>query len=266
MKNKSKTTQKNNLDQFYTKENIAIECIKLLNLLLYDNIIEPSAGKGAFSKNIKHTNLIALDIDPKYNNIIKQNWLTYIPEKYNSVLIIGNPPFGIRNKVTNKFINKALMIPGVKTIAFILPDVFNKHTMQKIFPKEWRLIKIYKLPKDSFILDDQAYHVPCTFFIWDKSSGEDLRFNPDLYKECRDFKFCEKIEADFFIMGASPHVIKNIKDVTKNNRGYYIKCKVNKEQVSNKFKEKKWIGHSSVNGGANWFTKPEIIKGYGEII
>lgn len=63
------------LDQFYTPPKEAKRLISLLNLNLYDTIIEPSAGTGSFSLNIKHPNVIAYDIDPKHKSIKKQDYL-----------------------------------------------------------------------------------------------------------------------------------------------------------------------------------------------
>ena len=50
--------KKNKNDKFYTKENIAIDLIKLLDLSRFKTVIECSAGNGSFSNNIKHDNLI----------------------------------------------------------------------------------------------------------------------------------------------------------------------------------------------------------------
>ena len=46
--------KKHKNDKFYTKNNIAIELINLIDLSNYDCVIEPSAGNGSFSKNINH--------------------------------------------------------------------------------------------------------------------------------------------------------------------------------------------------------------------
>jgi hypothetical protein len=74
------------IDKFYTKKNIASLCIDYVNkyLNISDNsiIIEPSAGNGSFSNilNKIYKNVISYDIDPGingdgYNNIIKQDYL-----------------------------------------------------------------------------------------------------------------------------------------------------------------------------------------------
>ena len=256
-------SKKEKLDKFYTKKSVAINCIKHLRLSDYDLIIEPAAGSGSFSKNIKHNSLIALDLEPESSEIIKMDWFDYKPHfNYKNILVIGNPPFGLRNKLSKAFIKHSINI-GAQTIAMILPDVYKKHTLQKIFPKEWRLKKIIQLPENSFEINGKEYHVPCSFFIFDKSNGINLMFDENLYLECEDFEWSNKADADWFVMGASPKTVKRVDEVDPNNRGYYIKAtNISKELLKKRFEETYWEGNSSANGGVSWFTKPEIIKAY----
>lgn len=254
------------LDKFYTKESVAIDLIKYLDLEKYDLIIEPSAGGGSFSRNLPKDKLIALDINPESPEIIEKDWFSYeIDRNKKNVLLIGNPPFGNRNNLSKGFISHALLYNNVDTIAFVLPNVFKKHTNQNIFPENWRLAKIVDLPVDSFLLEGVDYNVPCSFFIWTKNAGiNDFSFNEELYKEHPDFSFVKKEEADFFILGASPKRIKNINDVESTNRGYYIKSNISIERLKSYFENINWseYGNSSANGGVSWYSKPELIKVY----
>lgn len=143
--------------------------------------------------------------------------------------------------------------------------MYDKYTLQSVFPKEYRLKDRYVLPRDAFMVEEKEFHIPCTFYVWDKSDGEDLRFNVDLYKT-EDFQFINKTQAtevDFFILGASPNVIKEISEVTTTNRGYYVRPKLKtKEYLIKRFKETKFEALSCVNGGVSWRTKPEIVCSY----
>ena len=255
--------KKNKNDKFYTKENIAIDLIKLLDLSRFKTVIECSAGNGSFSNNTRHDNLIALDIEPENDNIIKMDWFNY-NESHEDLLIISNPPFGIRNNLSKAFIRHSIKL-GAKTIAFILPNVYNKYTLQSVFPKEYKLSTITPLPKNSFSLDGEDYDIPCSFYIWDKESDVDLRFNIDLYKT-GDFEFVPKKLADescIFILGASINTVKSILNVEDSNRGYYIKPKEKtKLELINIFSKLKYSSNSCVNGKVAWMTKPEIIKSY----
>ena len=140
-------SKKQNLDKFYTKKEVIEECIKYIDFNSYDFVIEPYAGNGAFYYKIKHPNKIGLDIQPESPDIVCMDWFKYnIPTTYKKVLIIGNPPFGVRNKLSKMFLEHSSSFNNVFTIAFILPDVYNKHTLQKHVPKCYRLKHIIKLP------------------------------------------------------------------------------------------------------------------------
>ncbi len=257
-------SKKKTLDKFYTKESVAIQCIKHLRLTDYDTIVEPSAGSGVFSNNILHDNLIAIDLEPEHESITKQDWFEFQPkEDKGKTLIIGNPPFGLRNKLSKAFIEKSISFSSVQTIAMILPNVYKKYTLQSIFPKEWRLKKIVCLPENAFTIDGKEYHVPCSFFIFDKSEGTNLMFNKEKYSKCEDFEWSNSKDADWFVMGASPSTVKSINEVQPTNRGYYIKSTgISKEELKIKLENTYWDGNSSANGGVSWLTKPEIIKSY----
>ena len=247
-------------DKFYTPIETSIKCISKINLSNYDLIIEPSAGNGSFTNNINHNNLISLDLYPENNNIIKQDWLKYkIPTKYKNVLIIGNPPFGISNKLSKQFITHALGFYNVKTIGFILPNVYKKHTNQKILNKYWRIKDIIEI-ENTFIKDKKNIKIPCSFFIFDKSQGKDLRFKPEKYKNIKDFEFSNKDDFDIFVFGSSPKKI--IKNPKPNNRGYYIKSKIGLDNLINNLKNINWEGNSCANGGVYWLTKPEFCYNY----
>ena len=199
-----------NSDKFYTKESIAKTLVDILDFNEYDFIIEPSAGSGSFSKLLPKDKSIALDLFPENDEILQGDWFEYkVDPKYKSVLIIGNPPFGKSNILSSQFIKHSTSFNNVETVAFILPDVYNKHTLQKYIPKEYKIIKIVKLPRNAFTLSGNTHHVPCSFFIMKKNSNEkDLRQNPN--KRSRDFDFSNKADYDFFIFGAAPKKIIDV--------------------------------------------------------
>ena len=264
-------SKKTDFDKFYTKDSIAKMCIDIIDFSIYDFVIEPSAGNGSFLSQIPHANKIGIDINPECDDILKMSWFDYvIPNSFSKVLIIGNPPFGIRNNLSKKFIKHSVSFSNVYTIAFVLPNVYNKHTMQRVIPKEYRIKTTLPLPDNSFEIENETYHVPCTFYVFEKSEGQDLRFDSSLYQDTTDWKYGNDLDYDFYVMGASFEV----KDKPeKSNRGYYIKVNSNKDVVKVKHnferlrvlrKQGQIIGHSSVNGGVFWTTKPELVKIYKE--
>lgn len=261
---KKQIIKKQQLDKFYTKPSIAKECYNILLPFVQDDdiIIEPSAGNGAFLQHIRCPK-IAYDIAPEHIDITQGDWFEQtIPE--NSI-VLGNPPFGSKNDLTKRFIKHALH--DAKIIAFVLPMVFRKETLQKTFPDNWKLVVDRELPFNSFLLNDENYHVPTTFQIWVKRNIPHYSdYYPDLRESVKpkiqitDFSFVDKEKADFFIFGAAPHNIIKPIDVTSCNRGYYIKTL--NPMVEEIIKQIPWKKYalSSVNGGSAWFTKQQIIN------
>ena len=261
----NKSKQYSGLDKYYTKRQVAFFCLEKLHLKNYDLIIEPSAGNGAFYDQIPCKNKIGIDIAPENAHIIQQDFLKYKVEgAYKNVLIVGNPPFGINNILSTEFLKHSFRFENVQTVAFILPNVYNKHTRQKIIPKNWRIKNICPLPKNSFVFENQTKHVPCSFFIFDKSKGKDLRFRPEKYQDTQDFTFGTKNDFDIFVFGASPTKITT--NPTKNNRGYFLKSKISVAQLIKNIQSIEWKGNSCANGGVFWLTKPEFCYAYSKAI
>jgi 16S rRNA A1518/A1519 N6-dimethyltransferase RsmA/KsgA/DIM1 with predicted DNA glycosylase/AP lyase activity len=124
-----KYSEKVELDKFYTKESIAKKCIDSIDIDSYDLIIEPSAGGGSFFNNIDSLNKIGLDLLPESKDIIKQDWFDYkIDNKYKNVLVIGNPPFGKRNKLSGQFIK---LLP-LYCLMFITNIHFKKTSLRNL--------------------------------------------------------------------------------------------------------------------------------------
>jgi hypothetical protein len=158
----------NTKDQFYTKECVAQSCIQHIQQLLpiASNYlwIEPSAGNGAFLRNIPFEK-IGLDIDPKSEDILKQDYLTWVPPATDSI-VVGNPPFGRQSSLAKAFISKSCKY--AKAIAFILPKSFTKPSMYNAFDLKFHLIYSVDLEKNAFVLNGSAYDVPCVFQLWQK--------------------------------------------------------------------------------------------------
>ena len=108
-------------DKYYTPESVSAFCIETTFDILggenVEEIIEPSAGNGSFSKQIK--GCIAYDISPEHPDIIKQDFLELQTPYKEGRLIIGNPPFGSRMNMAQKFFKKSVEIADY--VAFILP-------------------------------------------------------------------------------------------------------------------------------------------------
>lgn len=180
--------QKHELDKFYTKPAVALECIQALDLNSYAEIIEPSAGSGAFSNQIP--GCTAYDLDPEDASITKADWFTIDRTRVEGkkILVIGNPPFGQQNNLAVAFINHAAKFAD--TVAFILPKSFMKDSVQKLLNPHLFLRSSVILQKNSFELEGQDMDVPCVFQIWD--------YNPNatraavIVPRAAGFKFVKK--------------------------------------------------------------------------
>jgi len=149
-------------DKFYTKPSVASSCVNELKKHAVGTWIEPSAGSGSFVDAVDHK-IVAMDIDPGRDGIVKQDFLVW-ESPYTKCTVFGNPPFGRQSTLARKFIKHASTFASV--IAFILPRSFTKPSMQKAFPLDFHLVYETELEKNSFIVNDKPYNVPCVFQIW----------------------------------------------------------------------------------------------------
>lgn len=166
----------NELDKFYTNPNILNELYSHIKQSLHidfenDFIIEPSAGNGSFINIIKLLckNHKFYDIAPEHDNIIQEDFLKLKVEDSNiNYHVIGNPPFGRQSSLALKFIRKSCEF--CKSISFILPKSFKKDSMKNKIPLNFHCIFEIDLAKNSFLVDDEIYDVPCVFQIWMKKN------------------------------------------------------------------------------------------------
>lgn len=160
-------SKKNRLDQYYTKPEIADWCWDRVIYQVRDyskTFVEPSAGKGVFLRD--DLNIEAYDLEPKSEDIVEMDFLKYPVEDLEGKVVIGNPPFGWASSLAVKFINHCRYADFV---CFILPKTFKKKLFQESrIDKHLHLIGEWDLPKNSFILEDEEYDVPCCFQIWQR--------------------------------------------------------------------------------------------------
>ena len=164
-------------DKYYTPVNIANHCIdKVLEYIGEDNIsevVEPSVGDGAFLHHPKLFVHFGYDIEPECtsdcSHILKKDYLTAHIPYLQGRLIIGNPPFGDRMNMAQKFYKKA--VTEADYIAFILPisQLNNTHSLY-----EFDLIHSEDLGIVNF--SDRDLH--CCFNIYRIPAGGDINKKP----------------------------------------------------------------------------------------
>jgi hypothetical protein len=248
--------KKHTEDKFYTKVDVAKQLITLLNLDYFDIIIEPSAGDGSFSNNIEHHNLIAIDIAPENDNILKMNWfdfnIDYVDKK---ILIIGNPPFGNQGGLAIRFIMKADELKA-DTIAFILPKSFKKESIKNRIPLNYHLIQEIDLNDNSFELMGIEYSVPCIFQIWKRS--DILRMKTAKRTTSHLIEFVSKLENPDYCFRRVGFYAGRIFDECDNKSQqshYFIKSS---NEVKEILKNYKWEHNNTA--GPRSIGKTEIIK------
>lgn len=173
-------------DQFFTNTNIAQSCVQfLLDYLktirqsndINDTLfIDPACGTGAFvnallNANVPLNNIAYVDIDATdatvRHDFLKMNisqLFTLHDQKYDVRIVIGNPPFGQNSNLAVGFINKAAHFADV--VAFILPLTFAKPVFCNRLDARMVLCQQIRLPKMSFMYDNQPYGISTIFQIW----------------------------------------------------------------------------------------------------
>lgn len=209
-----------NLDQFFTNDDVAENCIQMLNLDEYDLAVEPSAGSGSFYNKIG-IKKIGVDLDPKVDGIIKQDYLNFKPPTSDKVLVIGNPPFGKNSSLAIKFFNHSCY---ADTIAFIVPKTFRKPSVINRLNKNYTLREEVSLPLDSFHTPDgKSYPVPCVWQVWDKLKDNGKRPKVETVKSHQDFKFVDNIAAaDFMIQRVGAGAGATHKNFHKSKSSHYL--------------------------------------------
>jgi hypothetical protein len=168
-------------DQFFTPNTTAEYCYSVVEAVLtkyHDSeknytFIEPSAGNGYFLKILPIGKRIGLDIEPKFNEIIQQDYLDWNPIESKKYIVIGNPPFGLRGQLALKFINHSSTFADY--VCFILPQLFESDG--KGVPRKrvvgLNLIHSEKIDSVFESPDGKKISVQCIFQVWSKFHKND---------------------------------------------------------------------------------------------
>lgn len=254
------------LDQFYTKTEIASYCVDKLQEYYpyesFDKIIEPAAGTGAFYNLIPEDRRIGLDIDPKIE-VQKCDFLTqYEYTSQGRVLVLTNPPYGTNSTTAVAFFKKAAQFADV--IGYLIPIQWKRYTLQNRLPKNWNLIFSEDLPKDSFLFNNETYGVSTCFQIWSKHSYyPDLRIRDKPITKHPDFDFIkDPKQADFLLVvcGRRKQYIHEIDSTISKWTVERIKC--NKPGVREVFESINWDKYGEQSTGTMWINKEMIVREY----
>jgi predicted RNA methylase len=296
------------LDQFFTNPIIAKNCIdksipffKEINYNISQTVfLEPSAGDGAFiAAGEKYMDVIGLDLEPQNKKIYKNDFLTQnikqknnisnllvgnnfnnnsvkeLPNR-NSVIVIGNPPFGKRAKLAIDFVNKAFEYSD--TVAFILPLTFQKYLTQKQIDHRAKLLFDKRLPEKSFIYNGKPYGVRCCWQIWTlkQSNIPDLRikFPPQIKhplfemfqynntKQAEKYFNKEKFGWDFAVprQGYKDYSVKEINPDNLDKKTQWIFFKAKSNKIKDMLYSIDFVKLSQNNTSVPGFGKHDVVK------
>jgi hypothetical protein len=168
-------------DQFFTPINTAAHCFELFcneikkweecaNDFIY---IEPSAGNGNFLQVLPN-NTIAMDIEPRHDSVIEQDFLDWKPELPGRFVVFGNPPFGLRGHMALKFINHSYEFADY--VCFILPQLFESDGkgVPRKRVKGFHLLFSKKIDTIFNEPDGNQIKINTIFQIWSKHHENDL--------------------------------------------------------------------------------------------
>lgn len=165
-------------DQFYTNADVARSCIDTVmrryDLLHdFDMCLEPSAGKGSFFKLLPLQSRYGIDVDPKFDGVIKGDFLEYVHDpRYTRCIVIGNPPFGRLCSMAIRFFNHAASFANV--IAFIVPRTFKRVSVHNRLDMHFHLVYCQDLPVKPCCFTPKL-SAKCCFQIWERRHEARLR-------------------------------------------------------------------------------------------
>lgn len=177
------------LDKYYTPIETANHCYeKVIEFIGEDNIteiVEPSVGNGSFLHHrlSEEKPILCIDIEPEIDSdkVIKHDWLTYPLEYQKGRLVIGNPPYGSRMYLAQKFFKRSVELCDY--IAFILP-ISQLNNTQSLY--EFDLI--YSEDLGTFEYSSIPLH--CCFNIYRRPESGSLNKKPSnklpFIKICRN--------------------------------------------------------------------------------
>ena len=280
------------MDQFFTKPEISMRCVKdVLSLLGDENIpikqllfIEPSAGNGCFLDNLNEQGLKfqAYDIEPRRDSITNRDFLTQeiaINKPKAKTIIIGNPPFGKAGKMAFNFIIQGFYYSDF--VCFILPNNFQKYSMQRLLPDDVRIIYQKELPRYSFYTDEcQDVDIGCVFQVLTrrKTKRRDKRIKTKPPIEHSDFILYQYnntkgalkyFECDFDIAifnqgyGKYPDFKTNADECDKKKQWLLVKCK--NVTVLNRVKKMDFAKLANRNTTVKGFRKADFVGEYNKL-
>ena len=186
------------MDLFYTRPSVARQCMAIfrsvartlgVNLRSY-RFVEPSAGRGAFLRLMPPTRRIGIDLKPQADlksEIARDDYLRWKPDEGAPIVVVGNPPFGLRGHLALQFINHSARFADL--VAFILPQLFEsdgKGVPAKRVAANLRLAHSERLEPNSFETPSgRPMNISTIFQVWTAVAHDRLPARQE--RTCREY-------------------------------------------------------------------------------
>lgn len=185
-------------DAFYTPDNIARSCVEDF----YNEkpeykgleVVEPSAGGGAFIRALESQGIAAegYDLKPTYKGIRQFDFLEQDLNLKNKI-VIGNPPYGYVNTLTKKFVKRSFE-QGAEAVGFLLFSGVLTYTHLKSIGRK---VEYYKRIDSVNFLDEtgkivlKAYRGSYNpvFIVWSKDDFQDIQYPVVEYANDSDYEW-----------------------------------------------------------------------------
>ncbi len=259
-----KTASARQLDQFFTRADVAQKCAQVVARHIRDKHewlwVEPSAGEGAFFDCLSFPK-IGLDICSLRPDIIKADFLSWNPgQSARKIAVVGNPPFGKNASLARKFFDHAAQFADI--IAFIVPRTFEKPQFVNRLDRRMHLAHSEALDDCSFEFEGASYCVPTVFQIWEKRS--DARPITEAIRTHRDFAFVAQPTAHFAFQRVGARAgLASVEGLRKSPQShYFIKANVCDKALLGRLRSINWDPIKQRTAGNPSIGKAELVSAY----
>lgn len=201
-------------DAYFTNED---DSFKIIQQLIIDHPelkslkwVEPSAGSGSFVKAARKNNIQnieAYDIHPLHTDV-KQNDFLKEDIDLTNCFVYGNPPFGKRNEISIKFIERSFNL-GAEYVGFLLLGSFLSYSIlsrikENFSIKSIRTYNVNFIDEENNRVNSGVLKLPMSFIIFEKSNQK--------FKEIEFDKFYKKttvVDVADFAVGYKFYKLKN---------------------------------------------------------